>query len=1047
MADRSVRVRLEAITSNFNRRISESAVLTRRFSNELESADGRMANLVQSTLALAPALVPLGAAGIPVLAGLTAQLGFAALGTGALVLGLNGVGDALKALDDYQVAPTEEHLQKLHQTLEALGPAGGEFVLFLDHVEPKFKQLRALAEQGLLPGVEDSIRQVVRLLPELRDLTFSVSATVGDLFRDAGDNLNDPQWRDFFNFLQRDARPTLTETGKAAGNFALTFANLIEAFEPLERDFSQGLLHMSQDLRDWSAGLEQTQGFQEFVSYIRENGPRALDTLGAFADAFIQIVEAAAPVGSVVLPLLTEVLHVVAAIANTPAGSVLVGIAAAVGVLGRSLALLKAVGLRGDNDPLIGRVLGVSQLKEVPGSYKKISAALAELTAAQEASAVAGAHARDSVFALIPDRQKRQAVYDAATAIDRVRAAEQGLADARAGRNEALKQTAITAGKAAALVGGLAVAETGIADHAGLANTATLALMGTLGGPWGVAIGAATGYALDLSHANDDLKNSIQAAQQAAEQADFGEWRKALQDVLEKNQQIQSDAKKDRDDQISFLQNPLKYTGQSFKKTFGDSLRGLNIIDSPGDAKKQADEQGKAFEKVRKNAVDLFAVLEGAQPKGLKLTDDELTNFVANIAPALQRAGLDVGKVLSDRSQWGSAQVAVKAWVDEMDSARGRSAAVGEALAKLDDQMTPTVDAAKQLADALDALFGPETSQAEALNSYLSGLRTLRSELEKTGHAVLGNSEAALKNQGLLIDQVKLLEDRVKSDSAAGVSGTQIVKTLLSGRQAIIDTAVAAGKSRAEVEKYVDSLGLAPSNLVTIIETPGLLTATQKMQALATLYGTTPREIRTLITQLNMDHSSAAIKELARQYHLTPTQVKTIIKLINGDPVLESLKSIGSKFVELDNKTLTIKARLIYEATHANGGLYAGDIANQHMPELAGPGTTRVWREPETGGEAYIPLANDHRRPRAISIWEQTGMALGVQFRRYAYGGVSSGPATASAMSGADLQQLGSAIARIQPRIGKVYLQPHDYARFSQEMLGEDLADAAGGGI
>ena len=39
-----------------------------------------------------------------------------------------------------------------------------------------------------------------------------------------------------------------------------------------------------------------------------------------------------------------------------------------------------------------------------------------------------------------------------------------------------------------------------------------------------------------------------------------------------------------------------------------------------------------------------------------------------------------------------------------------------------------------------------------------------------------------------------------------------------------------------------------------------------------------------------------------------------------------------------------------------------------HEPQYAPAGAWRVWAEPETGGELYIPLANDYRRPRAEAL-------------------------------------------------------------------------------
>lgn len=65
----------------------------------------------------------------------------------------------------------------------------------------------------------------------------------------------------------------------------------------------------------------------------------------------------------------------------------------------------------------------------------------------------------------------------------------------------------------------------------------------------------------------------------------------------------------------------------------------------------------------------------------------------------------------------------------------------------------------------------------------------------------------------------------------------------------------------------------------------------------------------------------------------------------------------------------------------ANGGLvdyYAeGGMRENHVAQIAPAGAWRVWAEPETGGEAYIPLAPS-KRERSLSIWEQTGKRLGV---------------------------------------------------------------------
>ena len=63
--------------------------------------------------------------------------------------------------------------------------------------------------------------------------------------------------------------------------------------------------------------------------------------------------------------------------------------------------------------------------------------------------------------------------------------------------------------KSAALMGGLALASSGAADSIGLTNTVSLALMGTMAGPWGAAVGGAIGLALDLGKSQDTTAQEV----------------------------------------------------------------------------------------------------------------------------------------------------------------------------------------------------------------------------------------------------------------------------------------------------------------------------------------------------------------------------------------------------------------------------------------------------------------------------------------------------------------------------------------------------------
>ncbi|MFF4057737.1 hypothetical protein ACFYZ0_18510 [Streptomyces sp. NPDC001708] len=95
---------------------------------------------------------------------------------------------------------------------------------------------------------------------------------------------------------------------------------------------------------------------------------------------------------------------------------------------------------------------------------------------------------------------------------------------------------------------------------------------------------------------------------------------------------------------------------------------------------------------------------------------------------------------------------------------------------------------------------------------------------------------------------------------------------------------------------------------------------------------------------------------------------------------------------------------------YANGGIRAATNrikafaagAERHIAQIGRPGEIRVWNEPETQGEAYIPLAPGKRK-RSEAILERVAQMFGGQvvyfaqgaLRQYAAGGVrSSSPTT-----------------------------------------------------
>lgn len=503
MTDRTVKTYLKGDVSDYNRALLSAAATTKAFTRELNTSTDRSTMLTQSLLAIGPALVPISAAAIPAISGLTNQMGFAVAGAGAMVLAFSGVGDALKATNDYAIEPTEANLEKMRQSMSEIAPAGEEFVYFLQGLRDQLQGLQDASQIGMFPGLESGIKSALTRLPQVERITFQVSRAIGDLMSEAGANLADPRWDEFFTFLETEARPVLIDFGRTLGNLGEGFANLWMAFDPLSDTFSKGFLQMARDFAAWTDGLDQTQGFQEFVEYIQRVGPKAWDTLGALGNALLQIVEAAAPVGEAALPIIEALADGLAAIANSDAGPALITAAAGISAISRAVGLYNAA-----NGSAIGKLLDGSIYGGTATKLRGVSAAATELQLAQDALAKSAAHAKDSQGAFIPAPEKRRALADWSKSARDYAQAEKGMVAAQKARVR--QMGAVGAGAA-----GLTLVMSDLDEKVGLSNTAMGTMAGTMFGPWGAAVGGSVGLALDFASANDDVWAAVDRANQA----------------------------------------------------------------------------------------------------------------------------------------------------------------------------------------------------------------------------------------------------------------------------------------------------------------------------------------------------------------------------------------------------------------------------------------------------------------------------------------------------------------------------------------------------
>lgn len=299
----------------------------RRQSASIDQFSGRLRLLAQSAIAVGPALAPLGGVAAAGVAGLASQLGFAALGAGSLIVAAQGAGEALEAVEKASLEPTADNIRAAQVAMENLAPAAQEFVREFEAFRPTLRDIQQSAAQGWFPGLTASLDDLATVGPRVADIFEAIGEAGGRLLSEGAEALTGNQWQEFFDFVQTEAPRSLETLGRAVGNVGTAFAELWMAFQPLGDDFNSVLLDSTRAFADWSAGLSDTQGFQSFVEFIRASGPQVSSALGAIGDAVVQLTQAAAPLGGPVLAGIEALADAIAAIADSPLGTPLLGLA------------------------------------------------------------------------------------------------------------------------------------------------------------------------------------------------------------------------------------------------------------------------------------------------------------------------------------------------------------------------------------------------------------------------------------------------------------------------------------------------------------------------------------------------------------------------------------------------------------------------------------------------------------------------------------------------------------------------------------------------
>ena len=147
------------------------------------------------------------------------------------------------------------------------------------------------------------------VLTSLTPMFTSVTDAVGRLTASLGQTIKSDSMKAFFDYLNTSAGPMLETITKAVGNFFLGFFNMMVAFGPLAENTANGFLKMSEGFAEWSAKLGESAKFQAFVDYVNENMPKIRSIFSDAIQGMINMFAAFAPSSADMMTSLQDMME------------------------------------------------------------------------------------------------------------------------------------------------------------------------------------------------------------------------------------------------------------------------------------------------------------------------------------------------------------------------------------------------------------------------------------------------------------------------------------------------------------------------------------------------------------------------------------------------------------------------------------------------------------------------------------------------------------------------------------------------------------------
>lgn len=324
-----IKIAIADFWGDFQKKISKIANFSRNIGEVMQHY--LVGGIVSALPMIVPAIASIGAALgalLPIIGtvgggimGLGTAFGLA--GAGALAYGLlagsvlGTVFESSKKLGELQAelnntTDAKERVKIMEKMAEVTGMLSAEqqkAMGSLNNMKAVWGEIRGAMEPQIVITFGTAMDALSRILMYTTPMFESVVKHADNLANALMFNIDSTDFQAFVDMLNTHAGPAMESIFKSLGNFTMGIFNLMTAFAPMSVSMQDGFLGMSESFRAWTASLKDSERFNAFVDYAKENLPKLADIFGSLVKGLSSMGEAFAPFAADMLTGLQNLMN------------------------------------------------------------------------------------------------------------------------------------------------------------------------------------------------------------------------------------------------------------------------------------------------------------------------------------------------------------------------------------------------------------------------------------------------------------------------------------------------------------------------------------------------------------------------------------------------------------------------------------------------------------------------------------------------------------------------------------------------------------------